>query len=125
MSGDATDDREADRIDEWLFGGLAALCGAVLTQLVDKPTTLDSYLGVCVFCFALAIPLLVCSLLVAKATSVRRTRLRVVADLLGVVCGVVGFLCLFLHVNFAAGVAFACTIAGSTVLFFFTAKPES
>jgi hypothetical protein len=125
MSGDAPDDREADRIDEWLFGGLAALCAAVLTQLGDKPTTLDSYLGVSVFCFALAIPLLVCSLLVTKATAARRTPLRVVADLAGVVCGVVGFLFLFLHVNFAAGVAFACTIAGACVLFFLTAKPDS
>jgi heme A synthase len=124
MTGDA-DDREADRIDEWLFGGLAALSAAVLTQLVERPTPLDSYLGACVLCFAVAIPLLVCSLLVAKATSAPRTKLRVVTDLAGVVIGVVGFLFLFLHVNVYAGVAFAAMVVFAFVLFLATARPRS
>jgi hypothetical protein len=115
---------EARSHDEWLFGGLAALCAAVLTQLGDKQASLETYLGAGVFCFAVAIPLLVCSLLVTKSTSARRTRLRIAADLLGVGCAVVGFWCLFLHINFAAGIAFLVTIALAIGLFFLMVKAE-
>jgi threonine/homoserine/homoserine lactone efflux protein len=111
--------------DELFFGGLAAVCVAVMTQLVDKPTPLVTPLGGCVICFALAIPLLVCSLLVTKATRARRTRLRNMADMAGVLIAVLGFVFLFLHINVTAGVVFAGAIAFAIVLFIFTAKPEA
>jgi hypothetical protein len=116
------DDRSSRQLDDWLFGGMAALCAAVLTQLADRPTELKTFLGAGVFCFALALPLLVCSLLVARLRQSPRTRTQFLADLLGVLAAVAGFAFLFLHVNVWAGGAFVVASVAAGVLFVVTAR---
>ena len=110
-----------------LYFLLFALClnGALIAPFLssDPDLRLRCALGAGVFCFALAIPLLVCSLLVAKAAASRpRTRLRILADTFGVLCAVVGFACLFLHINDAAGVAFIATCVLALGLFVASAR---
>ncbi len=111
------DDREADHHDEWLFGGLAALCAAALTQLGNTQAESLSCLGLGILSFAVAIPLLVFSLLVTRITSIPRTGLRYLADVLGVLFSFVGLSCLILHMNQFAGLAFITTTVIAIILY--------
>lgn len=105
--------------DEWLFGGLAAGCAAVMTQMVDRPTDLGTWLGVGVLCFAVALPLLVASLVLIRAAPLvgPRSKFRLIIDLAGSLVAIVGFGCLFFHVNAVAGGAFLASCVGALVLF--------
>ncbi|MFO0881516.1 MAG: hypothetical protein U0840_29805 [Gemmataceae bacterium] len=108
---------DAREHDNWLFGGLAALCAAVLTQLVDRPVEAFSILGFGVMAFALALPLLVCSAIMGLATTRSRSKSRIVMDALGLLSGVAGFVCLFFHISTVAGWVFLGT-AGLAMLHF-------
>lgn len=105
--------------DEWLFGGLAAGCAAVMTQMVDRPTDLGTWLGGGVLCFAVALPLLVASLVLIRAAPLTgpRSLFRLIFDLAGSLVAIVGFVCLFFHVNAFAGGAFLASCSVAFVLF--------
>jgi hypothetical protein len=100
-------------------GPYALSCVGVLTQLADKTATLGTFLGWGVLCFAVALPLLVGSLLVRLKSSGPRSGRgwQFFFDLVGVVAAVAGFAMLFFNMNPWAGSAFVGTVLLACVLF--------
>jgi hypothetical protein len=118
MSQEA-EEPSGDNLDRVLFGGLSAACVGVLTQLSDKTASLGTFLGWGVLCFALALPLLVGSLLIRlKAlTPGRRPRWYFFFDFTGVAAAVGGFAMLFFNMNLVAGGVFVATLFVAVVVF--------
>jgi hypothetical protein len=106
-----THPRDADRL---IYAGLLGLAAATVIQLGDREA-LTAAQEVCVFAFALAIPLLAVGLVTDYA---RRSGAPVAAwrDALGAagaLAAVVGFGSLFFHLGVVVGVLFAaCCLLG-------------
>jgi hypothetical protein len=100
-----TQPRDADRL---IYAGLLGLAAAAVIQMGDRES-LTAAQEVCVFAFAVAIPLLAVGLVTdyARRTSTPIPRWRDALGAAGALAAVVGFGSLFFHFGVVVGVLFA------------------
>jgi hypothetical protein len=111
MSDAEVPSRTPERIDQLLFGALAGLSVAFILQLVDKEPEIDRPLGGALYCFSVALPMVVSSFLLEVAGSGKpKSTPRRIFDLVGILLSLTGFVFVFFHVHLIAGVIFLASV---------------